>query len=69
MHDPTDDVLLDSADVARLLKIKVGTVHGWRQTGEGPVYCKVGNGPNALIRYRRQDVNSFIDKRIRQKTK
>ena len=69
MHDPTDDVLLDSADVARLLKIKVGTVHGWRQTGEGPVYCKVGNGPNALIRYRRQDVVAFIDKRIRQKTK
>jgi hypothetical protein len=69
MHVATDDVLLDSADVARLLKIKIGTVHGWRQTGEGPVYCKVGNGPNALIRYRRQDVVAFIDKRLRSQTK
>jgi len=69
MEVTPDDVLLDSGDVARLLKVTIRTVHGWRQTGEGPVYCKVGKGPNALIRYRRKDVTTFIDERLRTATK
>jgi hypothetical protein len=68
MEVTPDDVLLDSGDVARLLKVTIRTVHGWRQTGEGPAYVKVGKGPNALIRYRRKDVTSYIDDRIRTKT-
>jgi hypothetical protein len=60
--------LLDTADVARLLKVAVNTVAAMRQRGSGPAYFKVGSGPNALVRYRAADVQSYIESRIRSQT-
>jgi hypothetical protein len=57
-----ENELLISADVvAKLLGVTVGTLSVWRCTRRYPLpYVKVGH----LIRYRREDVTSFVASRV-----
>jgi excisionase family DNA binding protein len=45
------------ADVADYLGVPVKTLYRWRNTGYGPVGCRVGR----YVRYRSSDVEAWID--------
>lgn len=53
----TNDMLLDDAEVAKILKISKGTLPVWRNKGKGPEYIKIGSN----VRYRMSDIRRFID--------
>ena len=54
--NPAD--LLSDREVADLLNIAVKTVQNWRWKGEGPRAIKLGK---RAVRYRRADVEAFIE--------
>lgn len=51
--------LLTPEQVSELLGIPVGTLYGWRHKGNGPRAIKIGRH----LRYRRSDVDGWIDSR------
>lgn len=57
--DQSIEELLDDHDVAKVLKVSAGTIADWRRTGAVKLPY-VPLGPR-LIRYRRSDVQAFID--------
>lgn len=58
MADTTEaDELLDTADVARWLKVSKRTVESWRNAGTGPRFISVGRH----IRYRRAAITAYLD--------
>jgi len=63
MHD--DDVLLSSKDVSELTGLAIRTLEGLRVKGGGPVYVRLS--PRA-IRYKRGDVRTWINERLRTST-
>lgn len=57
--NPLEDGLLLSSEVARLLRLSEQTLANWRYLGSGPPFLRVG----ASVRYRWQDVSSWLDER------
>lgn len=57
-HQPDD--LLNSAEVARLLRLSVPTLERMRCQGTGPAYIKLGNGRRARVVYRRDDIEAWL---------
>ena len=53
--------LITQAELAAELQIAEKTVENWRWLGQGPRYVKVGS----RVRYRRRDVDRWLDKRVR----
>ena len=51
---------LTSAAVATLLGISEGSLRRWRCRDRGPRYVKFGDAPQAHVRYRRTEVESFV---------
>ena len=51
--------LYDEVAIAQRLGCKVKTLQAWRVRGGGPSFVRVGR----LVRYRPQDVESWIDAR------
>ena len=49
--------LMDTVQLAELLRNKVNTVEGWRLKGVGPRFIRVGR----LVRYRLEDVETWLD--------
>jgi len=45
-----------SDDVQKLLGVTSGTLVTWRKTGEGPIYCYVGN----TFLYPKEDLKDYI---------
>ena len=66
MSYPED--LLNSAETAAILGIKLNTLEIWRIRGNGPAYVKLGNNGRAPVRYRRADVIAWIEQRLRAST-
>lgn len=56
--------LLDETRAAKILTVEVGTLRNWRCSGKGPRYTTIGR----LIRYRPQDLLSFVESGLRQST-
>lgn len=56
--DQPIEKLLDDRDLADVLKVSLETPADWRKSGVGPAYVRVGP---RLIRYKRSDVQAFID--------
>lgn len=54
--------LLDTKQVAALLRLTPRTIINWRNAGVGPAYIDVGR----RIYYRPQDVARFLDKKTVQ---
>jgi hypothetical protein len=52
--------LLMEEDVAKILRVKVGTLQQWRSRKRGPDYILVGDLP----RYTPESIESFLQKRI-----
>lgn len=53
--------LMTVQDVARYLRVPVGTLRNWRVTGAGPPAARIGRH----VRYRRADVESWVAERVR----
>lgn len=49
--------LMDEKAVAELLNISLQTLRNWRWKREGPRFTKLGR----LVRYRRADIEAFIE--------
>ena len=56
------DQLLSVEDLAAYLEVPVATVYAWRHRRQGPPGFRVGRH----LRYRRSDVERWIDDRIAQ---
>ena len=61
---PDPDELLTSPVTAALIGIKNNTLEIWRGAGKGPPFVKLGDAPQAPVRYRRGDVIAFIEQRL-----
>ena len=57
--------LLTTPDAARVLGMKPAALENWRWRGEGPPYVRV---TARAIRYRRADLERFIEERLRCST-
>lgn len=62
---PKGDVLLTPNQVARQLGVTRTTLESWRLRGGGPKFVRVSK---RCIRYRRQDIQAWIEERIRTST-
>jgi excisionase family DNA binding protein len=60
-HLKPDSELMTVQDVARYLRVPVGTLRNWRVTGDGPPAARIGRH----VRYRRADVESWVAERVR----
>jgi hypothetical protein len=58
VNDP--DELLDNEQTAALLGIKPNTLEVWRCKGRGPNFCKLGETPQAPVRYHRSVVMEWL---------
>jgi predicted site-specific integrase-resolvase len=57
--DQSPDDLLDERDVAKVLKVSIRTVARWRRAGAVKIpFAPLGT---RMIRYKRSDVQAFID--------
>lgn len=54
------DELMSAEDLARAVGASERTVERWRYEGNGPAYLKVGH----FVRYRRADVEKWLDGRL-----
>ena len=61
MNDPND--LLDTEQTAALLGIKPNTLEIWRHKGKGPEFLKLGDTPQAPVRYFRSRVVEWLAER------
>lgn len=60
MNNPLGS-LLNEYDVARITGLSVASVRRWRQLRQGPPFLKIGSA----VRYRPQDVTSWLEARPR----
>ena len=63
MHNNTDE-LWDEGQVAACLEIATKTLRQWRCQKKMLPYAKIGR----LIRYRRSDVEAFVNAQLRRST-
>ena len=56
--------LLDSNEAAEYLGLRRTTLEAWRCRGGGPRFVKLSR----LVKYRRADLDAFIESRIRSNT-
>ena len=62
-HTIEHNDLLDNKAAAAYLSLRPGTLSVWRSTGRYNIpYVKVGR----LVRYRRADLDAWLEKRYRQ---
>jgi predicted DNA-binding transcriptional regulator AlpA len=59
MSDQSLETLLDEKELARLLRVSIGTLRFWRGIGRGPRYRKIGQ----LVRYAPSDVHEWLNGR------
>lgn len=53
--------LLTNAEVADMLGIKPNTLEIWRNKGKGPKFKKMGDTPQAPIRYEEAEVLAWLE--------
>lgn len=53
-----------TADAAIFLGVKANTLEIWRSQKRGPKFVKIGR----LVRYRRKDLDAFLDECLCEKT-
>lgn len=57
------DGLLTNEEAAALLGIKPNTLEIWRYKGRGPPFIKLGDAPQAAVRYIRSAVTDWVAQR------
>lgn len=53
---------LTPREVATKLRVHPGTLANWRHQGVGPKYTKLSPAPNSPVRYRSDDVDSYMQR-------
>ena len=61
----TEGCLLRERDAARFLNFNVRTLQMWRVRGGGPPFVRVSS---RAVRYRLQDLEGWIEERLRRST-
>ena len=56
-----DMELLTPIQVALCLSVSTHTLQGWRSNSIGPKYIKLGSGINASVRYRSDELESWLN--------
>ncbi len=62
-HETSNDSgphLLTPKQAAEFLGVSVDTLARWRVLGVGPAFVKFSRAKQALVRYRREDLDGFI---------
>ena len=57
-------MMLRTVEAANYIGLRKSTLEAWRVRGGGPVFLKLGKA----VRYRREDLDSFVSARIRTST-
>ncbi|UQE74698.1 helix-turn-helix domain-containing protein [Gordonia sp. PP30] len=57
------DSLLSTLSAAAYIGMTPGTLRAWRKQGTGPAYVKTGDDDRAAVRYRRSDLDRWLDDR------
>ena len=60
--------LLTEKEVGQMIGLAVHWLRRKRWSGGGIPYCKIAEGPGGAVRYRKEDVESFITSRLRKST-
>jgi predicted DNA-binding transcriptional regulator AlpA len=68
LHVNTTDELLDNEQTAALLGLKPNTLEIWRHKGKGPEFLKLGDTPQAPVRYVRSKVMDWLARRSFEST-
>lgn len=55
------DDLLTSKEAAAILGIHPATLDGWRSRKTGPVWIKLGKKPRSPVRYKRSDIDDYLE--------
>lgn len=69
-HQHTDDHLLTPQEAADMLSLSPATLAGWRSDPRrapqfgGPPFVRIGTGKRATIRYRRSDLDTWVERLI-----
>jgi hypothetical protein len=54
------DELLTPSELSKEIKTPQKTLAQWRYRHEGPPFLKLGDGPNAPVRYRRSEIRKWL---------
>jgi hypothetical protein len=65
---PEPGELLTPEQAGKVLHLSARTLEGFRHTGLGPAFAKLGAGRSARVRYRREDLDAWVADRIRKST-
>ncbi len=65
MSETNQPILLTETEAAKLLGFSIRTLQKWRMSGDGPKFVRMSA---RAIRYRRQDLDAFIEARVKQST-
>lgn len=57
--------LVDQTAAAEFLGLSPRSLEGLRQRGEGPRFVKLGKGLRARVRYRRADLEAWVNSHTR----
>jgi hypothetical protein len=67
-QETTTRQLLTPQIVAAMLDVHPDTLARWRRRGDGPPFVKLGTGRTSAIRYRREDVDTYIEANVHEST-
>lgn len=56
---------LTTEEASEYLKIAAYTLARWRATGKGPVYLKLGESKISPVRYRKEDLDRWLEQHRR----
>jgi hypothetical protein len=65
---PSADEVFTAKQAADHLKFTPDYLERLRSTGKGPPYLKIGNARTSPVRYRRSDVDAWLDQHERTST-
>lgn len=54
------DEIMTPEEVASRLKVSQQTLRSWRMRNYGPKWFKLGDASTSLVRYRREDVDTYL---------
>ncbi len=63
--ETVNEVFLIEQEVAPILRVSIRTLQKWRVNGKGPPFIRVSA---RAIRYRRSDLDGWIERRLRKST-
>lgn len=66
MTDPIPPALLTETDAAAMLGIHRDSLRDMRRAGTGPAHMRLTDAPRSPIRYRLEDITTWINARLVQ---